>query len=118
MWSLQAGPSSEGDASAVEAALGREAFDANDVDIAEANAHDRAVPPAPADARPPAVAHSKRAEVHAAHRPSTTRAAARSSTLGRLVLSKYTYWAGKYLATKYAILYSLSMLAHLLYLLE
>ena len=117
MWSLQAGPSSEGDASAVEAALGREAFDANDVDIAEANAHDRAVPPAPADARPPAVAHSKRAEVHAAPRP-TTRAAARSSTLGRLVLSKYTYWAGKYLATEYAILYSLSMLAHLLYLLE
>jgi hypothetical protein len=105
MWSLQAGPSSEGDASAVEAALGREAFDANDVDIAEANAHDRAVPP------------SKRAEVHAAPRP-TTRAAARSSTLGRLVLSKYTYWAGKYLPTKYAILYSLSMLAHLLYLLE
>ena len=87
---LQAGPSaSEGDAWAVEAAFGREAFQqGNDLDIAEASAYGRAVPPAPAvDARAPAVARSKRAEVHAAPRPKT-RAAARSSSMGRQVPSK------------------------------
>ena len=67
---------------AVEAAL-----EADDVDIAEASAHDRPVPPAPADASP-AAARSKRAEVHAAPRRKT-RAAAHSSSLGRHVLSMY-----------------------------
>ena len=90
---LQAGPStSEGDAWAVEAAFGREAFQqGNDLDIAEASAYGRAVPPAPAvDARAPAVARSKRAEVHAAPRPKT-RAAARSSSMGRQVPSSLKY---------------------------
>ena len=88
---LQAGPSSasEGDAWAVEPAFGREAFQqGSDLDNAEASAYGRAVPPAPAvDARAPAAARSKRAEVHAAPRPKT-RAAARSSSMGRQVPSK------------------------------
>ena len=67
---------------AVEAAL-----EADDVDIAEASAHDRPVPPAPADASP-AAARSKRAEVHAAPLRKT-RAAVRPSSLGRQVLSMY-----------------------------
>eukprot|EP00964_Phaeocystis_antarctica_P040184 scaffold22977_cov68-Phaeocystis_antarctica.AAC.2 len=115
---LQAGSSYEGGALAVEATLVREAFEADDVDTAEASQtkrvtnythlsrvrrggayllttytakaseHDPRVPPAPADAPPAAAALSKRAEVHAAPRRKT-RAAAHSSSLGRHVLSKY-----------------------------